>query len=213
MHLYNRINSDELKQKLREETFSRKTISFYRYFYLENPHEFRDSIFRDWFSLECFGRIYVACEGINAQMSVPEHLFEEFLKTLDKYDILKNIPIKYAIEDDGKSFYKLTIKVRPKLVADGLNDNAFDVTNVGKHLSGVEFHNLVGKENTVVVDMRNYYESEVGRFEGAICPEADTFREELEIVTDLLEDKKDKKILGTGNRGTTKCKLTGNICT
>ena len=195
MQLHNKINKEELKKKLMEEPFQRKTISFYRYFYLENPQEFRDSIFRDWFSLGCFGRIYVAHEGINAQMSVPEHHFSEFLKTLDKYEILKNIPIKYAIEDDGKSFYKLTIKVRPKLVADGLNDGDFDVTNVGKHLSGVEFHDLVGKENTVVVDMRNYYESEVGRFEGAICPEADTFREELEIVTDLLEDKKDKKIL------------------
>jgi UPF0176 protein len=137
----------------------------------------------------------VAREGINAQMSVPDHLIEAFLKTLDKYEILKDIPIKYAIEDDGKSFYKLTIKVRPKLVADGLDDGAYDVTNVGKHLSGVEFHNQIGKENTVVVDMRNYYESEIGRFEGAICPEADTFREELEIVTDLLEDKKEKKIL------------------
>ena len=195
MQLHNKINKEELKKKLMEEPFQRKTISFYRYFYLENPQEFRDSIFRDWFSLGCFGRIYVAHEGINAQMSVPEHHFSEFLKTLDKYEILKNIPIKYALEDDGKSFYKLTIKVRPKLVADGLNDGDFDVTNVGKHLSGVEFHDLVGKENTVVVDMRNYYESEVGRFEGAICPEADTFREELEIVTDLLEDKKDKKIL------------------
>lgn len=195
MHLYNRVNSEELKQQLREETFARKTISLYRYFYLENPQEFRDNIFRDWFSLGCFGRIYVAREGINAQMSVPEHQFEEFLRTLDNYDILKNIPIKYAIEDDGKSFYKLTIKVRPKLVADGLDDNAFDVTNVGKHLSGLEFHNQIGNKNTVVVDMRNYYESEVGRFVGAICPEADTFREELEIVTGLLEDKKDKKIL------------------
>lgn len=178
-----------------EETFTRKTISFYRYFYLDNPQEFRDNIYRDWFSLGCFGRIYVALEGINAQMSVPENQFDEFLKTLDRYKILKDIPIKYAIEDDGKSFYKLTIKVRPKLVADGLDDNAYDVTNVGKHLSGVEFHNLAGKENTVVVDMRNYYESEVGRFDGAICPEADTFREELEIVTDLLQDQKDKKIL------------------
>ena len=195
MQLHNKINKKELKKKLMEETFSRKTISFYRYFYLENPQEFRDDIYHDWFSLNCFGRIYVAREGINAQMSVPEHQFDEFLKTLDKYEILKNIPIKYAIEDDGKSFYKLTIKVRPKLVADGLDDNTYDVTNVGNHLSGVEFHNLVGKENTVVVDMRNYYESEVGRFDGAVCPEADTFREELEIVTDLLQDQKDKKIL------------------
>jgi UPF0176 protein len=195
MQLHNKINKEELKKKLVEESFSRKTISFYRYFYLENPQEFRDEIYSDWVSLGCFGRIYVAREGINAQMSVPEHQFDEFLKTRDKYEILKDIPIKYAIEDDGKSFYKLTIKVRPKLVADGLDDNTYDVTNVGKHLSGVEFHNLVGKENTVVVDMRNYYESEVGRFEGAICPEADTFREELEIVTDLLQNQKDKKIL------------------
>ncbi|MDO8952871.1 MAG: rhodanese-related sulfurtransferase [Draconibacterium sp.] len=195
MQLHNKINREELKQRLIEEPFARKTISFYRYFYLDNPAEFRDFIFRDWFSLGCFGRIYVAREGINAQMSVPEHHFDAFLKTLEKYDILKEISIKYAIEDDGKSFYKLTVKVRPKLVADGLDDSAFDVTNVGKHLSGLEFHNQIGKENTVVVDMRNYYESEIGRFEGAICPEADTFREELEIVTDLLEDKKDKKIL------------------
>ena len=114
--LHNKINRDELKKRLSEETFNRKTISFYRYFYLENPQEFRDEIYRDWFSLNCFGRIYVAREGINTQMSVPEHQFDEFLKTFDKYEILKNIPIKYAIEDDGKSFYKLTIKVRPKLV-------------------------------------------------------------------------------------------------
>jgi UPF0176 protein len=154
MQLHNKINRDQLKKRLMEETFSRKTISFYKYHYLENPQEFRDSIYCDWFGLNCFGRIYVAREGINAQMSVPEHHFESFLKTLEKYEILKGIPIKYAIEDDGKSFYKLTIKVRPKLVADGLDDGTYDVTNVGKHLSGLEFHHLIGQENTVVVDMR-----------------------------------------------------------
>ena len=195
MFLYNRVNKEELKKRLAEETFQRKTISFYRYHILENPQEFRDELFRDWFPLDCFGRIYVAREGINAQMSVPEHHWDAFVETLKKHEILQDIPIKYAIEDDGKSFYKLTIKVRPKLVADGLDDDAYDVTNVGKHLSGVEFHKYIGQENTVVVDMRNYYESEIGHFEGAICPEADTFREELEIVTDLLEDKKDKKVL------------------
>lgn len=195
MFLYNRINKEELKKKLMEESFQRKTISFYKYHYINDPKEFRDSIYREWNSLNCFGRIYVAREGINAQMSVPEHHFNSFLYTLKNYEILKDIPIKYAIEDDGKSFYKLTIKVRPKLVADGLEDGSYNVTNVGKHLSGIEFHEQIGKENTIVVDMRNYYESEIGRFEGAICPEADTFREELEIVTDLLENQKDKKIL------------------
>jgi len=195
MFLYNRVNKAELKQRLAQETFKRKTISFYKYHILENPQEFRDELFRAWFPLDCFGRIYVAREGINAQMSVPEHYFEAFLKTLEKYEILNNIPIKYAIEDDGKSFYKLTIKVRPKLVADGLKDGDFDVTNVGKHLSGMEFHKQLSEPGTVVVDMRNLYESEIGRFENAICPEADTFREELEIAVDLLKDKKDDKVL------------------
>lgn len=195
MFLYNRVNKQELKQQLYRETFKRKTISFYKYQILESPKEFRDSIFRDWFELNCFGRIYVAREGINAQMSVPEHHWNRFLNTLNKYEILKEIPVKYAIEDDGKSFYKLTIKVRPKLVADGLKDDSYDVSNVGKHLNAIDFHKQIGKENTVVVDMRNYYESEIGHFEGAICPEADTFREELEIVTDLLENKKEKKVL------------------
>jgi UPF0176 protein len=196
MQLHNKINREELKRRLMEETFSRKTISFYRYHYLDNPQEFRDNIYRDWFALDCLGRIYVAREGINAQMSVPEHHFEAFLETFEKYDILKEIPIKYAVEDNGKSFCKLTIKVRPKLVADGLDDGAYDVTNVGTHLSGLEFHELAGNYNdAVIVDMRNFYESEIGRFEGAICPQADTFREELEIVTTLLHDKKEKKIL------------------
>ncbi len=195
MTLYNRINREELKIRLMEEDFSRKTISFYRYFYLDTPQEIRDNLYRDWDALNCFGRIYIAREGINAQMSVPEHNFEAFLKTFEKYEILEAIPIKYAIEDDGKSFYKLTIKVRPKLVADGLDDGAFDVTRVGTHLSGVDFHTAMENPDTIVVDMRNYYESEIGRFEGAICPEADTFREEMEIVVDLLKEQKEKKVL------------------
>lgn len=162
MFLYKRANKEELKKRLAEETFQRKTISFYKYYYLENPQEFRDKLFRDWFPLDCFGRIYVANEGINAQMSVPEHHFENFLTTLKKHKILNGIPIKYAIEDHGKSFYKLTIKVRQKLVADGLDNRGYDITNVGKYLSGVEFHRLIEEENTIIVDMRNYYEREIG---------------------------------------------------
>jgi UPF0176 protein len=195
MRLYNNIDRKELKKRLKCEEFNRKTISFYRYFILDDPQWFRDNIYKDWCELSCFGRIYVAREGINAQMSVPEHHFEAFIQSLEKHPIFEQIPIKYAIEDDGKSFYKLTIKLRPKLVADGLNDNAFDVTNVGHHLNAAEFHALVESGDHIVVDMRNYYESEIGHFKGAICPEADTFREEIDLVTDMLSDKKDHKIL------------------
>lgn len=195
MRLYNIIDSKVLKEQLLNEKFTRKTISFYRYFILDNPQEFRDQLFREWTDLNCFGRIYIAREGINAQMSIPESNFDAFLQTLNNHAIFKDIPIKYAIEDNGKSFYKLTIKVRPKLVADGLDDDAFDVTNVGNHLSAGEFHNLVESGEHLVVDMRNHYESEIGHFKGAICPEVDTFREEITLVTEMLANQKDRKIL------------------
>ena len=195
MRLYNIVDSKVLKESLSTEPFVRKTISFYRYFIVDDPLEFRDQIYRDWANLNCFGRIYVAREGINAQMSVPEANYEAFLETLSKYPIFDQIPVKFAIEDNGKSFYKLTIKVRPKLVADGLEDGSFDVTNVGRHLSAEEFHHLVESGEHILVDMRNHYESEIGHFKGAICPETDTFRDEIKLVKEMLTDQKDRKVL------------------
>ena len=195
MQLYNKFSKEELKARLEQETFKRKTISFYRYVRIEEPQAFRDDCYRQWDQLNCFGRIYIAREGINAQMSIPEHELDQFLQLLDNTQGLEKMPIKYAVEDDGKSFYKLTIKVRPKIVADGLNDQAFDVTNVGTHLSAKEFHDLIDDSSTLLIDMRNHYESEVGHFKGAVCPEADTFREEIEMVVADFQDQKDRKVL------------------
>ncbi len=195
MQLYNKYSKDELLKRLNEENFERTTISFYRYVRIEDPQNFRDQLYSEWFNLNCFGRIYVAREGINAQMSVPSDKMDTFLQLLDSRTELANMPIKYAVEDNGKSFFKLTIKVRPKIVADGLDDNAFDVSNVGKHLTAEEFHAHIGDPEVLVVDMRNHYESEIGHFDGAICPQADTFREEINMVVDQLKEEKDRKIL------------------
>jgi len=195
MILHNKKNKSQLLHELNNEPFKRVTLSFYRYVYIDNPVEFRDQLFTIWSELNCFGRIYVAHEGINAQMSAPEHHLDEFLETLENNEYLGAMPIKYAVEDDGKSFYKLTIKVRPKIVADGLNDHEYDVTKVGTHLSPIEFHNYVSSGKTLVIDMRNHYESEVGKFENAFCPDADTFRDAINIVVDTFKDKKDEKVL------------------
>lgn len=195
MLLQNRVNKKELKKRIQEETIKRITVSFYRYVIIDQPQELRDHLFLQWNKLQVLGRIYVAHEGINAQLCVPEENWEIFKYNLSKEPLLAGIPFKIAVEDDGKSFYKLTIKVRPKIVADGLDDQAFDVTNVGKHLTAREFNEAMESKDTIVVDMRNHYESEVGRFEGALCPDADTFREELPMVIEELKDKKDKKII------------------
>lgn len=195
MFLHNRVNKKELKKRIQEEAIKRITVSFYRYVIIDNPKELRDQLFIQWNNLNVLGRIYIAHEGINAQMSVPEENWEIFKFNLHTDPRFAGIPFKIAVEDDGKSFYKLAVKVRNKIVADGLDDNAFDVTNVGKHLTAKEFNEAMEDPETIVVDMRNHYESEVGKFVGAICPDADTFREELPMVIDQLKDKKDKKIL------------------
>ena len=185
----------ELQQRLQEESFKRVTLSFYRYVILEEPPALRDELFSKWSELNIFGRIYLAHEGINAQLSVPEANLETFTDQLYSDKRFKDVPFKIAVEDNGKSFYKLTIKTRSKIVADGLKDDAFDVTNVGKHLSAEEWNETMEKRNPVVVDMRNFYESEVGHFDNAICPEAHSFRQELPMVKNMLQGKEDEKIL------------------
>jgi UPF0176 protein len=195
MFLYNRVNKKELKKKLQEEKVKRITVSFYRYVIIDHPGDLRNALFKRWAELNILGRIYLAHEGVNAQMSVPEENWDIFKSELHSHPHFVNIPLKIAVEDDGKSFYKLAIKVRNKIVADGLNDDRFDVTNVGKHLTAKEFNDAMELPDTVVVDMRNHYESEIGRFKNAITPDADTFREELPMVLEKLKGQEDKKML------------------
>ena len=196
MQLYNTLSAEERAQLIDEAGKQRLTLSFYAYAKIENPKQFRDELFIAWNALDALGRIYVAHEGINAQMSVPADQFDAFRHTLEVYDFLQGIRLNVAVEQDDHSFLKLTIKVRPKIVADGLNDESFDVTNKGVHLKAREFNQLLEDPNTIVVDFRNHYESEVGHFQGAITPDVETFRESLPIINEQLQDfKEDKNLL------------------
>jgi UPF0176 protein len=154
----------------------------------------RDILYDIYLKLNVLGRIYLANEGVNAQISLPTHNMQNFVQEMKGNKYLKEIPFKIAVEDDGKSFFKLTIKVRDQIVADGLKKKEYDVTNVGKHLNAKQWNHAI-KKGAIVVDMRNHYESEIGRFEGAICPDVETFKEELPKVRKILKDKKEQKIL------------------
>ncbi len=195
MKLYNKVNKEELKDKLSKSLIERQTLSFYAYAQIEDPKEFRDQFYLSLDKLGVLGRIYVANEGVNGQISVPQSKLGWLKESLNEIEFLKDIRLNIAIEDDGKSFYKLKIKVREKIVADGLDDESFDVTNRGKHVSAEEFNALTDDKNTIVVDMRNHYESEVGHFESAITPDVETFRESLPIVEKILEPHRDKNII------------------
>lgn len=195
MALYNRINGRVLKEKMRSLPEKRVTVSFYKYHHILNPQEFRNELYQGMESLNILGRIYVAKEGINAQISILERNTDAFRNYLYSIPFLQGIRLNIAIQDDGKSFFKLKILVRKKIVADGLDDSTFDVTDSGVHVNAKEFNTLANDTDTIIVDMRNHYESEVGRFKNAICPDVDTFREELQLVEDLMKEQKDKNLL------------------
>ncbi|MBC7556390.1 MAG: rhodanese-related sulfurtransferase [Chryseobacterium sp.] len=196
MQLYNTLSAEERVILIDEAGKQRLTLSFYAYAKILDPKKFRDELFIAWNKLDVLGRIYVAHEGINAQLSLPADELETFRETLEVYDFMKGIRLNVAVEQDNHSFLKLTIKVRHKIVADGLNDETFDVRNKGIHLKAQEFNNLLEDPNTIVVDFRNHYESEVGHFEGAITPDVETFRESLPIINEQLQDfKEDKNLL------------------
>ena len=196
MQLYNTLSAEERAIMIDDAGKQRLTLSFYAYAQIQNPTQFRNDLFLAWNPLGVLGRIYVANEGINAQLSLPADNFYAFKDTIEAYHFMKGIRLNIAVEQDDHSFLKLTVKVRDKIVADGLVDETFDVTNIGIHLKAQEFNDLLEDPNTIVVDMRNHYESEIGHFTKAIKPDVDTFRESLPIIEEqLAQHKQDKKLL------------------
>ena len=195
MALHNKIDSRLLKEKMRSASEKRTTVSFYKYHQILNVGDFRNELYQKFEALQILGRIYLASEGINAQISVLTNRFDEFRDLLYSVPFLHGVRLNTAVDDNGKSFFKLKILVRKKIVADGLNDSTFDVTDSGVHVNAIEFNNLAKDPNTILVDRRNHYESEVGHFKNAIRPDVDTFREELQVVEDLMRDQKDKNLL------------------
>jgi UPF0176 protein len=198
MQLWNTYSKEELEQRLREAGHEFVTVSFYKYAHIANPPLFRDYLYQLLDKSNVVGRIYVANEGINAQISVPTNYFNQFKNDLYSIDILENVRLNIAVEEDGADFpfLKLKVKVRTKILADGLQDESFDVRNIGKHLKAEEFNALTNDPNTILIDFRNHYEHEVGHFKGAILPDVDTFRDSLPLIEETyLKGNEDKNIV------------------
>jgi UPF0176 protein len=193
--LHNRVSQKELKEALFSETTPRTTLSFYQYFPITDPQIFRDTMYQALDELKVFGRIYVAHEGINAQISVPSDHFEAFKTYLYNIPELNGIRLNIAVDDDGKSFWVLKIKVREKIVADGISDPEFSMVRKGAYVNAEDFNRLTDDPSTLVIDMRNHYEYEVGHFENATEVPSDTFREQLPMAVDMLSGQKDKNII------------------
>ncbi|MEO8116588.1 MAG: rhodanese-related sulfurtransferase, partial [Bacteroidota bacterium] len=193
--LHNKVSNRELKEKMLAEKETRKTFSFYRYFKIDDPVFFRDDLYKNLQALNVFGRIYIATEGINAQVSMPENCQELFRNYINNLPGLENIRLNPAINDDGKSFWVLKIKVRPKIVADGIEDPLFDMQKKGNYVDASKMNEMLNDPRTIIVDMRNHYEYEVGHFLQAKELPSDTFREQLPMAVDMLKGHEEKNIV------------------
>ena len=192
--LYNKKSKEELVNNLNSESFKRITCSFYNYKPIKEPEVQRDNIYSYFESLNIFGRVYIASEGINAQISVPDYKWKEFKQGLKNYKILINVPIKKALSD-GISFYKLVVKVKKEIVAYGLSDHIYEMNKVGQYLTPEEFNKAIEEDNTAVIDMRNFYETEVGRFKNAEIPLVEKSKELLPEVRRMLKGREDHQVL------------------
>ena len=196
MDLYNKLSKKDRIKLIEKAGEKRFTLSFYKYELIKNLEIFRNFLFVQFNSIDVLGRIYIANEGINAQLSLPAKNIYLLKKVLDEISFLKNVRLNIAIEHDNESFLKLKIKIRDKIVADGLGNDEYNLKNNGIHVNASEFNELLNDKNTIAIDMRNHYESEIGHFEGANLPDVDTFRESLPIINKKYsKHKKDKKIL------------------
>ena len=192
--LHNKLNRAEAEKILAVEKFNRLVISFYRYVEIENAKVLRDLLFEEWSKLNVLGRVYLASEGINAQVSIPEPLLSSFRDLVDSVALLKGVAFNFGVEKSKLSFYKLAIKVKKQIVADGLKEVDFDLNNAGKKLSALDWNKKMD-DGAIVIDMRNHYESEVGHFNGAVLPQSVTFKEELPMVVDLLKGNEDDTVM------------------
>jgi UPF0176 protein len=195
MELRNLKSKDEALKDLAAENFDRRIVSFYRYVYIAHLQQMRDTIWRDWNAHGVLGRIYIAQEGINAQISVPEPMWERFVSALYKHEEFVDVPFRFGLKVERNAFWKLMVKVKEQIVADGLSIVDYDISNVGRHVTAEEFNKLMDDPDTVVLDMRNQYESRIGHFKNALLPEVNTFREELPAARKLLKGSEKKNIL------------------
>ncbi|MGO2347243.1 MAG: rhodanese-related sulfurtransferase, partial [Providencia sp.] len=133
--LHNQVSNKILKERMLAESEPRTTISFYKYFNIQDPAAFRNNWYQQFKGLNVFGRVYIAKEGINAQISVPESNVNALREVIYGTDpVLNNLRLNLAIDDDGKSFWVLRMKVRDRVVADGIDDETFDPSNTGQYL-------------------------------------------------------------------------------
>lgn len=182
-------------------------ISFYLFRNITNPDEIIHSLYELWKPFHVYGRVYVAHEGVNAQMSVPTNVFNQFRQICSEFplfsDVLINVDKHMSSEEYFKTvpFRALHIRNRKQIVADGF-DHSLNWEKAGTELSALDWNKQLLGENSpngerpLLFDCRNVYESDIGIFDGAKPLNTVRFSDSWDILAKELEGKpKDTPIM------------------
>ena len=174
---------------------SHEVLLYYKYCRIDDPDHYAQN-HRDLCKrLNLTGRILIANEGINGTVSGEIRDTEQYRRVLEADPLTAGIAWKVDPEN-GHVFPKLSVKVREEVVTLGLGDEDFSPEELtATHLKPKEWRDAMREENVVMIDARNDYEWEVGRFEGAILPEVTSFKDLPKWVHDHREELEGKKIL------------------
>ncbi len=166
-------------------------ILFYKYVTIADPSALVEAHRSRCAELGLKGRILIATEGINGTLAGPREGVDRYVAALRADERFADIEIKES-PGDTQTFPKLAVKARPEIVALGAGPLAPDLDN---HLSPAEWKRMLEEDpEIVVVDVRNRYESDAGKFANAIACDIEHFRE-LPDYMERLADLKDRKVL------------------
>ncbi|RYH29157.1 hypothetical protein EON65_09520 [archaeon] len=199
LHLFIQINpgvfpssTPLLVDPLESSTYT--LVSFYAFSNITDPEELSQVLRSLWEPFKALGRIYIAEEGVNAQMAVPSNSFADFVKATQTLALFSssrfNVDHEMSTADfhSQQVFKNLHIRVREQIVADGLVGEGLDWSRSGTELSPLDWHASLDNPNAVILDCRNTYETDVGRFKGAIPLNTTFFRESWTALEEVLKD-------------------------
>ncbi|KAI8062833.1 uncharacterized protein B0P05DRAFT_574424 [Gilbertella persicaria] len=182
------------------ESSTYKTLAFYKFYPFTKPEleALKEKLLHDFGEWGIVGRIYISKEGINAQIACPEERLPElrayhqnYLTPLVGGNLMD---LNIGTEHGKRSFRALHVRIRKQLIVDGLNSEDYDLTNEPSHLSPADWHEKLTQyeqqygKKPVLIDMRNHYESNIGFFDGAIRPDADTFKDSITAMNEICKD-------------------------
>lgn len=173
-----------------------KLILFYKYVDIQYPEQIRKWQHKLCLSFGIKGRIIFAHEGINGTLGGSDESIKSYIEAMNAHHLFKDIDFKES-EGGAECFPRLRTMIRAEIVRLGVDPKVITATDGGKHLTPQETHTLLQNkpQDLVIVDGRNWYESQVGHFEEAITPNTKTFREFPAYIDQNLEQFKDKQVL------------------